>query len=142
MEGYGERRVNLLDVARGDATPGPAFSEYVDEWGAYGALQAVLGERYKMIRGVGGGSVELYDLASDPGERRNLLEGSAVAGGDAPTAGEGPSERVARTEEMTGAAARLARALDALGGAAGRPGDEAILTDEEIERLRALGYVH
>ncbi len=130
--------VNLLDVARGTAAPGPAFSEYVDQWGIYAERKAVLEGRYKMIRNADGGTVEVYDLASDPGERRNLLSTDKTLGGDGAN-----DEAVARNAAAAGeAAARLARALDALPSAGSQPGDEAILTEEEIERLKTLGYVH
>ncbi|MDX1648988.1 MAG: hypothetical protein R3263_03960, partial [Myxococcota bacterium] len=59
---------------------------------------------------------ELYDLAADPHERRDLAD--------------------ARPQDV----ARLAREIAALGSAAARTGGTAPLSPEELERLRALGY--
>ncbi len=143
--------IQLLDLARGTAASGPVFSEYVDQWGIYAERKAVLEGRYKMIRDAGGSPAELYDLASDPGERRDLLAQANSPAGDAmpddaapPDAAAGGAashDAVASEGEAAEAGARLARALDALWNLPARDGDEAILTEEEIERLRTLGYI-
>lgn len=62
---------------------------------------------------------ELYDLMSDPGESRNIYAaGDAVAGG------------------------LESRLTDILSDSATGDGSDRAMTDEEIERLGSLGYVH
>lgn len=133
------RGSSLLEVARGAVSPGPAFSEYVDQWGIYGERKAVVAGPYKMIRDAGGGAEELYDLTADPGERRNMIGASGELAGD-PAPGAVP-QAAGQGREIRDVAARMARALDTMAAGPARPGDEAILTEEEIERLRTLGYV-
>jgi arylsulfatase A-like enzyme len=82
--------------------------------------RALIGERYKLILDDEAASVALYDLASDPEERRDL---SAVR----------PELRE-----------RMLAALHAQAGAAregGPPAEAVPLTREELEVLEKLGYV-
>jgi arylsulfatase A-like enzyme len=82
--------------------------------------QAVVRGEWKLIRDGHGGEVELYHLASDPGERTDL----------APT----------RPETL----AELQRVLDAAAQAAGAeplPRHNVLPSDEEQEQLRHLGYL-
>ena len=74
--------------------------------------------RWKLIEGPGEGTLELFDLETDPGEQTNL-------------AGQEP-ERTARMREEI-AAWRRAHTLEV--------GDERIPSAEERMRLEALGYV-
>jgi arylsulfatase A-like enzyme len=116
-----------------DLPPRTAFSEstfYAEE------IKSVRGPRYKLIFEIGPDTVaehgrhfvpadpdrrRLFDLESDPGEHRDLLEA--------------PSER----------AAEIAAGLEAelRSHAASTPGEveEIELDEEAIERLKAMGYV-
>ncbi len=80
--------------------------------------------RWKIIQipKPGGEFLELYDLAADPGETRNLAKGNAV-----------PEERAPLLRE-------LRRFVDYEIGPAGR--EPAVIDPEELRRLRSLGYVN
>jgi arylsulfatase A-like enzyme len=67
-------------------------------------------------------SVELYDLAADPGETENVARRHPEV-----------------VESLRQALARWREAHPPLGAAGG--GSEVVLSPEELERLRALGYV-
>ncbi len=86
---------------------------------AQGALRSVADGRLKLVRDVAGGRFALYDLAHDPGERRDVA-----------------SER--RSDFH-----RLREALDAwLARTEGRlAGDAVRRAEEAARRLRALGYL-
>lgn len=81
--------------------------------------QSLVGPRFKLIRNLLAGTVELYDVLRDPDERRDVSESEP-----------------ARVREMT-------RELDALLleiASHDFRGREVELTDDEIEELQALGY--
>jgi arylsulfatase A-like enzyme len=88
-----------------------------DSWDAH-QKGIVVGDS-KLIRDDRSGSIELYDLAADPGERSDLAP--AVP------------ELVARLVTILDQQARLAR--EGAGAAQQRA-----ISDEELEQLRALGY--
>jgi arylsulfatase A-like enzyme len=79
--------------------------------------------RYKFIQTPYKGSEELYDLISDPGERRNLLEGMTP-----------------ETEAVVG---ELRRELEAWAASANplESGFEKAKEEDTTKRLRSLGYV-
>ena len=82
-------------------------------------LESLVGPRYKLIRDLRTGALELYDLLPDPGEREDLA---------------------AREPERV---ASLAEQLDTLLeeiGSAEAGGNELELSEDEIKELRALGY--
>ena len=82
-------------------------------------LEAALLDRWKYIRDRHGAD-ELYDLASDPGERRNRADEL--------------QERAARLREALGRFLLSCRSYD--------PEHEEVATDRELlEKLRSLGYV-
>jgi arylsulfatase A-like enzyme len=100
-------------------------------------VKSVRDSRYKLIFDIRPGTVErhgrsfvpevpqrrlLFDLAHDPGERRNLLLG-------------------APTPEVDRIASRLEQKLRAFASAAPGQVEEIELDDEAVERLRAMGYV-
>jgi arylsulfatase A-like enzyme len=88
-------------------------------------LRAIIMGRHKLIREVGSDRAELYDLEADPGELDDLLtaEGSAVGV----------------------VAAMMARHLDdvtaQLEGQSGFEARKGELNEEDLEQLRALGYL-
>lgn len=82
-------------------------------------LEAVVLGDFKLVEDRVAGSRALFDLRADPGERRDIA--------------------AARPEVAERLAAVLAERRAALAGAA--PGQPAALSDEQRERLRALGYV-
>ncbi|HKJ23551.1 MAG TPA: sulfatase-like hydrolase/transferase, partial [Myxococcota bacterium] len=112
-------------VAGGEPPPaGHVFAE-VDFRGPVAKQakkKAVIGPRFKLIRDDRRGRVELYDLANDPHERRNLARG-----------GTSPAVDALQRElyDFT------TRELPPLGGAS----DEVPIDPELRERLRQLGYV-
>ena len=83
-------------------------------------LQSVIHGRWKLIANRQTGNLRLFDLETDPGERRNL------ATSDTQTA-----DRLAKT--LRAWSARMATER--------REGAKPSFSDEEIERLRALGYL-
>jgi arylsulfatase A-like enzyme len=126
---------SLLPLIEGDAdryrrSRGPYFG-YVqppwDDWPADSILALVEG-RYKLIRSVHKDperpvEIELYDLDADPAESVNLADSLP---------------RV--TAELLAAMNRILAACDSLRV---QPSDtsQTTLSDEDLERLRALGYV-
>lgn len=106
---------SLAELARrGDEAgpPGPVFAEQL-------ARRAVVGERFKLIREGLDAGIELYDLAGDPAERRNLAPG--------------------RTELRKELLAQIEAHERASRGRAVEPrGFE--VTEPEAARLRELGY--
>ena len=90
---------------------------------AHNEIRALRDERYKYIRALetrdpSRPSEELYDLKSDPGETRNLVDTQADV------------------------RQRMSDLLDgALAGSQSEPAEAAELTDEERRQLEALGYV-
>jgi arylsulfatase A-like enzyme len=115
----GLRGRSLVPLLRGERLPPqPAFSEGF----AFDArLQSVIDGEWKAIRDLRSGVFSLYDLASDPGEQRDL-------------AASRPEERE-----------KLRALLDASLGRAGAAQDPLAMPrevePETRERLRALGYL-
>ena len=107
---------DLRVVARGGAAPEPAYSETLATHFDYGwsALFSVRNEQWRYIRAP---QPELYDVRSDPGERRNIVT-------DKP-------DVAAELDAWIEARRTSARPLAARGG----------LSNDERERLQALGYV-
>jgi arylsulfatase A-like enzyme len=126
----GTSLVPLLDGApleRGplfcEATqPGVAL-ETAGEWGNRRKPKAIRAGRYKLLWSPYTGSEELFDLAADPLERRNLLDDVL-------------------TPELTAVHERLARELRRWSRAAEPlPSSfDSSLLDQTIERLSGLGY--
>ncbi len=130
-----ERIVGLVDVlptvldAAGLAAPagirghslldGPTREIVYLETERLRRLRGVVKDGHKLIVDRDGGAVELYDLVADPSEHENL-------------AAQRP-ELVAELRALLGAL------VDA--PPTRKPADEVKLTDEERERLRALGYM-
>ena len=82
--------------------------------------KTVVGPRYKLIRDDPTGRLELYDLQADPDEQHDLA-----------------SEQPERVADFAG---RLQRLLDFAGHGALEPQPRSV-SEEEIERLKSLGYV-
>ncbi|MEM1204493.1 MAG: sulfatase [Acidobacteriota bacterium] len=91
-----------------------AFAQYA------GLLEAARGDKWKLIRDQMNGEVELYNLHKDPGETRNV-------------AARNP-EMVERLERRINHWRRSCPELDL-------ERRDAQLTDEDVQKLRALGYV-
>jgi len=111
---------SLAPFLRGE-TPRPAPVRAAVDYSAWngGAAtyeRALVAGRYKLVQSRLTGALRLYDLEADPGERRDL-------------AGERPE-----------LAARLARALPDRERSAGEAAPRRALSDDELARLRALGY--
>ncbi len=112
---------SLLPLIRGDGGPPLSIVAETFRPEAYSEKRALVGDGYKYIHSWTDDQEweELYDLTADPGELHDL---SAIE------------------------AERLAAMRDALQNRllAAVPAEvvEAVLTDAEIERLRALGYIH
>jgi choline-sulfatase len=115
--------VDLLEQPKGDEpqTQGLVFSEGSYAEGEDGRRQAVISLPWKLIRSLDDGSYELYDLRDDRQEKRNLF-----AGGNA---------------EQREAGALLARELQAFGSGVRSRVRPAAPTEEEIRKLRSLGYL-
>lgn len=112
---HGRDGVSLGPLLAGEAfAPPPAFAESLRPWRSYGwsPLEAVIDGRWKLIAAP---RPELYDLAADPGERRDLYATE-----------RGQARRLAE----------LLRALPATAPAAATRAD-----DQTLARLRALGYL-
>ncbi len=91
-------------------------------------LQAVLGESHRLFRDMRNNTWELYHLPSDPGERTNLY--------DQPSAEDVRLALTAEWERWT----RLNRELaDHL--ARGSEAEKTQLTEQQLQKLKALGYV-
>ena len=107
----------LLPVIDGGAGKSAVLSRTVWDRPRY----ALRDERFKFVYDTRTGEQELFDLAGDPGETRN------VAGGD-------PIRSAYYRQALHQWVAGLAR----VGGAAG---EEATLTREQCENLKSLGYI-
>jgi hypothetical protein len=125
MERLGARSsfggTDLLALARATAEPeSPAFSEGSYAWGTSERRKAILWRGFKLVHNLDGDSFELYRLADDPGERRNLWR-------------DGRKE-IALVRDA------LKKRLEAFPS---RRGDASRieLTPDKVEQLRALGYV-
>jgi arylsulfatase A-like enzyme len=84
-------------------------------------VYALRDDRYKYIRATASGAEELYDLGSDPGERRNLADDELL--------------RIAYYREA------LDLWLSRLRGRHAGAGERALLSPEQCENMRSLGYV-
>jgi arylsulfatase A-like enzyme len=115
-----------LVLGRGDPEPGPPIAEvdYVppgDPRSIKRAFKkAIIDGRFKLIRDDESGRIELYDLDTDPEERRSLAE-------------ERPQLRDRLLRQLD------ARLVEAARGAVAAP--ERQLAEDEIEALRGLGYL-
>jgi arylsulfatase A-like enzyme len=89
------------------------------QWSAQGALRSIADGRLKLVHDLGTGHFALYDLAADPGERRDVL---AQRRRDFQRLRGALADRLARTEGG-GAAASVRRATEA------------------EQRLRSVGYL-
>ncbi len=112
---------DLTRVVRGDA----AVEE--DDWAFASALPeetaslAAQNERFKLILDLESGERELYDLAKDPGEQRDI----------APESQELSARLIRRVESHLETLSEYPAYRPAL----------TPLSEEDIERLRSLGYV-
>ncbi len=109
--------LSLLDVIGGAPAKSAVLSRTVWDRPRY----AVRGERYKLIYDTRTGGEELYDLASDPGETRNV-------------AAKEPILAAYYRETLHHWVAGLARGRH-------EAVEEATLTRDVCENLRSLGYV-
>ncbi|HUG54149.1 MAG TPA: sulfatase-like hydrolase/transferase [Vicinamibacteria bacterium] len=106
----------VSQLQRGPGPDRPLIAQ-ATMWGDQG--EAMRARGLKLIRYRSSSRVELYDVGADPGERRDL-------------SAEWPEKRSAMLRE-------LFVALEA--GTVRRPEGRAALTEEQRERLRALGYL-
>jgi len=118
MAGGGFGGVDLLDVARTGSAE-PVFTEGSWAFGTADRKRAVASDGWKLIHRLDDDGYELYDLGADPRERVDRYEAEA----------SGPV--VARMREALRGFDELPRLQPQHVG----------LSAEEIERLRALGYV-
>jgi arylsulfatase A-like enzyme len=82
--------------------------------------KSVVADRHKVVRDDTTGLVEVYDLADDPGETRNL----------APERPELAARLLSRLEEWVAEAGSNALTLE-----------DVLLEEQQIDKLRSLGYV-
>lgn len=70
------RGKSLAPALQGKApfVPAPVFIQGTSNRSTVEPLQAVVQGPYKLIRGTGSGSAQLYDLAADPGEQHDVAE--------------------------------------------------------------------
>lgn len=108
---------SLLDLASGAERQALSFATSTGEWQAFGLRH----EHFKYLRNVRHGVERLFDLRSDPAERQDVLAAHAVR---AAFYRQGLEFALLR-------AARVART----------PGAPARLSPQQLENLRALGYV-
>lgn len=118
---------SLLDLIEG--TDDPARAErpiYFESPLTRLGLQGLRKGRWKLIRNVRHGSVELYDLSEDPGEQHDLAD-----------------EEVAVREELTARLASWVEEMERSGHQSGwfAVSQRAAPSAMEQETLRALGYV-
>jgi arylsulfatase A-like enzyme len=108
------RRLQGKDLLANDAEERPAFSQY---GGRHFAIRTA---EWKLIEHIESGSVELFNLGQDPEEQRNVVE-------------ENPrvlSELIRQLRQWKGS---LAPRYDR--------GEEPALDQDEIDKLKALGYI-
>jgi len=86
-------------------------------------FQGIVTRGFKLIENQNTGALELYDLSSDPGERRDLAQ-----------------SRPELVEELRGELALLETELGRLGNSL-RSSAPAPLDPQTLERLRAMGYI-
>lgn len=92
------------------------------------SLYSLTTERYKLLHDLEGGDDELYDLSRDPGELRNLVA-------EHPKLAQELRRRLRQTLRQYRRLAKQLATPDATAGA------DTLLTDEERERLKSLGYL-
>ena len=115
----GNSLLPLLDVSPGDLGTQLAFAEVP----ARGTIKAVYVDSAKYIFDFAANTVEVYDLASDPGEARDR-------------GADWPAEQIERARTLL----RERMEENAL-FAASHPLVERELEEEDLERLRAMGYI-
>jgi arylsulfatase A-like enzyme len=110
---------SLLPAAAGerDAAPEAVLSRTVGSRPTY----ARVGPRYKYIYNTRDGGEEMYDLARDPGERTDIVASAPV--------------------QAAYGRQRLFAALLALPGRSGASASGWTVPKDQVESLRALGYV-
>jgi hypothetical protein len=91
-------------------------------------VQAVIGDRAKLIRNVAGGTWELYDLPRDPREQTNLFDQSRAA--------DTRVGLVARLEQWTRDNTILSEQFAADANAPNVP-----VSEQRLLELKTLGYV-
>jgi arylsulfatase A-like enzyme len=112
---------DLLELARSGGEPRLSYSEGTYAWGSDDRKLGVASrDGWKLIHNLDRDTFELYHLAGDPGESTNLW------GVD--------------DEDAVAAGTRLQAALREFDFQSERPAAVIELTDEERERLHALGY--
>jgi arylsulfatase A-like enzyme len=125
--------VDLRSLMTTHPTPRLLYQALHDE------LRVVRTEDWKLIRNLETGDAELYRVAQDPGEQRNLAAGAeaALAGADSSSAAAaGHPDAPATLRTLTAA---LEAGSDAR-FAADRPADAPAIDPETEAELRALGY--
>lgn len=92
-------------------------------------VQAVIGDRHKLVWNVGDDTWELYHLHHDPGEQANLYAQSSAT-----------DIRLAMTAEWEQWTRNNRVLADDLAGGTETP--EVQISEQQLLRLKALGYVH
>ncbi len=109
---------SLAGLMAGARAPERSVLSQGNMWGASGAAWRTAG--YKMIRDAGSVSAELYDITADPGEQTNVC-------------GEVPERCATMVQDLNLVLKRLATEA--------APGESPTLSERDIQRLRALGYL-
>lgn len=114
---------SLLPLVRGD---GPGREAVLSQDKLQRTRYSLRTDRYKLIHDFDSGQTELYDLAADPGESRDLM----AAGEPVPAA----ARLLTELKERVGVNRLLARRLAAEAG-------ESVLTEDDRQKLKSIGYV-
>jgi arylsulfatase A-like enzyme len=109
---------SLAGLMAGARAPERSVLSQGNMWGPSGAAWRAAG--YKMIREAGSMSAELYDITADPGEQMNVC-------------GEVPERCATMVQDLNLVLKRLATEA--------APGESPTLSERDIQRLRALGYL-
>ena len=123
-------------IARPDLTAAPILAESLLSHLEFGwaQLHAIRQGSWKYIEAP---QPELYDLATDPKETRNLL---AQPGGAGPLAGS-DAEGAAAEERGNGMRSALQAAMGAVGAAATASATQKQIDPAALEKLQSLGYM-